>query len=380
MTDNETLETRPDVTGGRQAWPLGKKVLFVIGILVLLVGAVISLRWVIWRFGHATTDAAYVKADMANVAPQVAGKILAIHVKEGQHVRAGDVLLTIDPSQYDRKVAEAEAALAQAEAARDRVRQQLELASRQVPANIRAAQAALDAARTQVAKARANRDHWEKQHARFQRLLEEKAIPRSKFEEVETAWTAAVSDAEAAEAQVALAEARLKEAEAARSRIAEARAGLAEAGKAVERAEEGVRMARLARSWCDLAAPVDGVVARVLADPGDFASPGRPVIGIYDPATRYVEARFEETKLRFLAVGKEVELTIDALPGKRFSGHVLETAPASAAEFALIPRDVTAGEFTKVTQRIPVKIGIDGIQDHPEIVPGLSVEVAVEKR
>ncbi len=379
MNDRESLETRPDVTGERQSWPLGKKILFAIGIVALLVGAVISARWVIWRFGHATTDAAYVKADMANVAPQVAGKVLAIRVEEGHQVHAGDVLLTIDPSQYDRKVAEAEAALAQAEAARERVRQQLELASRQVPAAIRAARAALVAARSQVAKAEANRDHWERQHVRFQRLLAEKAIPRSKFEEVETAWTAAVSDAEAAKAQVALAEARLKEAEASMARIAEARAGLAEAGKAVGRAEEGVRMARLLRSWCDLAAPIDGVVARVLVDPGDFASPGRPVIGLYDPATRHVEARFEETKLRFLKVGKKVDFTIDALPGEHFTGHVFETAPASAAEFALIPRDVTAGEFTKVTQRVPVKIRIDGVEDHPEIVPGLSVEVAVAR-
>ena len=380
MTDNERVETRPEIeSGDRRTWSLGRKIVFVVGLVVLLVGAVISLRWVLWRFGHATTDAAYVKADMANVAPQVAGKILAIRVTEGQRVHAGDVLLRIDPSQYDRKVAETEAALAQAKAARDRVRQQLRLASRQVPAAIRAAQAGLDTARTQVAKAEANRRHWEKQHARFQRLLDEKAIPRSKFEEVVTAWTAAVSDAEAAKAQVSLAEARLKEAQAARAKIAEARAGLAEAEKAVARAEEGVRMARLARSWCDLTAPIEGVVARVLADPGDFASPGRPVIGLYDPATRYVEARFEETKLRFLEVDKKVELTIDALPGKHFTGHVFETAPASAAEFALIPRDITAGEFTKVTQRVPVKIRIDGAEDHPEIVPGLSVEVAVAR-
>jgi len=110
-----------------------------------------------------------------------------------------------------------------------------------------------------------------------------------------------------------------------------------------------------------------------------MATPGRPVIGVYDPASRYVEARFEETKLRHLAVDKGVELRVDRLPGVHLTGRITLLGPASAAEFALIPRDVTAGEFTKVTQRVPVRIAIDDLADHPELVPGLSVEVVVAK-
>ncbi len=379
MSDTERIE-RPEEREPRTPAGRGRRIVIAIGIVALAAGAVVAGRWVIWRFGHATTDAAYVKADIADVAPQVAGRIVAIEVQEGQRVRRGQVLLRIDPSRYDRKVAQAEAALAQARAARDRYARDLDLARRKVPAAIEAARAALAAARTRVAVARANREHWERQHERFRRLLEERAIARSRFEEVETAWTKAVADAEAADAQVRLAEARLAEAEAARATIAKARAGLREAEEAVARAEAALAEARLARSWCDITAPFDGVVARLLAQPGDLATPGRPVVGIYDPATRYVEARFEETKLRFLENGKEVELTIDALPGQRFTGHVELLAPASAAEFALIPRDITAGEFTKVTQRVPVRIRIDDLDRHPEIVPGLSVEVAVARR
>ena len=388
MTDErENLETRPEIPEPERdeadrAVPRrrpGRTILLVLAVAALLAGAVLSIRWVVWRIGHATTDAAYVKADIADVAPQVAGRILAVTVREGQTVHRGDVLLRIDPDQYDRKIAEAEAALAQARAARERVAKQLDLARAQVPAAIDAARAGLASARTKVERAAAARERWERQYHRFQKLLEKRAVSRSRFEQVETAWKAAVADEAAARAGVAVAEARLAEARAARSRIAEARAGLAEADRAVARAEEGVRMARLARSWCDLTAPIDGVVARVMAEPGDFASPGRPVIGLYDPRTRYVEARFEETKLRYIHDGQEVGLRVDALPGKRLTGHVVLTAPASAAEFALIPRDITAGEFTKVTQRVPVRIRIDDLDRYPEIVPGLSVEVAVAR-
>ena len=387
MTDEHDLSTtaageeREAETSGRTVQrSVAQRAAFGIILILLLIAAVFFGKWVVWRFGHATTDAAYVKADIAHVAPQVPGKILSIEVKEGQRVTKGTILLHIDPSEYDRKVGAAQAVLAQAIAAKNRYEHDLELARRKVPAAINAARAGLAMAKTQVAKADANKDHWEKQYARFEKLLKEKAIARSRFEEVRTAWTAAVSGAAAARAQVKLARARLGEAEAARSQIASAASGLAEAEKGVARAREGLRLAKLARSWCDVRAPISGLIARIMVKPGDFATPGRPMLGMYDPATRYVEARFEETKLRYLRDGKKVELTIDALPGKHLTGHVFLMAPASSAEFALIPRDITAGEFTKVTQRVPIKIHIDDIGKYPEIVPGLSVEVAVSKR
>ncbi|NOZ77741.1 MAG: HlyD family secretion protein [Acidobacteria bacterium] len=387
MTDEHDLSTGPAQAAreeegadrGRRR-PLAKRVASGIVLVGLLIAAVFFGKWVVWRFGHVTTDAAYIKADIAHVAPEVPGKILSIEVKEGQRVTKGCVLLRIDPSEYDRKVGEAEAALAQVIAVRDRHVHDLQLARRKVPAVIDAARAGLAAAKTQVAKADANKDHWEKQWARFKRLLHEKAIARSRFEEVRTAWTAAVSGAAAARAEVRLARARLAEAKAARAKIASAASAVAEAEKGIARAREVLSMAKLARSWCDVRAPISGLVARIMVKPGDFATPGRPMVGLYNPATRYVEARFEETKLRYLRDGKRVELTVDALPGTRLTGHVVLMAPASSAEFALIPRDITAGEFTKVTQRVPIKIRIDDIEKYPEIVPGLSVEVAVSKR
>ena len=126
-------------------------------------------------------------------------------------------------------------------------------------------------------------------------------------------------------------------------------------------------------------APISGIVARVLVREGDFASPGRPVLGIYNPQTRYIEARFEETKVRYIKPGKKVSFTVDNNADRELTGKVMFVTPASAAEFALIPRDISAGEFTKVVQRIPVRITIDNLEQHSELVPGMSCEVAIAR-
>jgi membrane fusion protein (multidrug efflux system) len=126
-------------------------------------------------------------------------------------------------------------------------------------------------------------------------------------------------------------------------------------------------------------APFNGIVARVLLREGDYAAPGRPAIAIYSPDTRYIEARFEETKVRHIQPGKEVTFTVDNQPDRTLKGKVVLVTPASAAEFALIPRDISAGEFTKVVQRIPVRIAIDDLRNRPDLVPGLSCEVSIAR-
>lgn len=379
--EHETLENKTEETRDSQDAPrpgLLRKISIALILLGLIIGGIFSLKWVIWRMEHATTNAAFVKADIADVAPEIPGKILSIEVREGQKVQAGDLLLKIDPAQNQRQLEAARAALEQSESEIARRQQDLALASREIPAAVRAAEAALEASRSEQGKAEANLQHWEKQHQRFQRLLKEKAISASKFEEVETAWASARSAVEAVEAQISLREAQLEQAKATRARIGASKAGLKEAESGHSRAEAALKLAQLARSRCQLRAPISGVVARILVDPGDFATPGRPALGIYDPSTLYVEARFEETKLRYLHQDKELQLKIDALPHKVFRGHVAQMAPASSAEFALIPRDITAGEFTKITQRVPIRIALDDPTDL--LLPGLSVEVAVSKR
>lgn len=357
-----------------------QKTVVVLAVMALAAGAVFSGRWLYFRFTHVSTEAAYVKADMAEVAPEVAGRVAEVLVEGGQHVQQGELLVRLERDNLTAGRAQAEAAVRQLE---DRVRRQEALLSRTrktVEASQAAAQAGVEAARAQVQKARAQLEYLEVQEARLQALLQEAAVPKSRYDEVHAGAEAARADLRAALEALHLADAKLKEAHAGQLAVAEAEAGLAEARSGLEQAKAALAQAQWAEGRAEIRAPITGVVARIFLRPGDFAAPGRPVLAMYDPATRYVEARFEETKVRHLQVGQKAQITVDAVPGKKLSGTIRRVTPAAAQEFALIPRDVTAGEFTKVTQRVPVELTIEGLDAHPEVVPGLSVVVSVRKQ
>lgn len=349
-------------------------------LVALIVAAVVwSLRWLHWRFNHVTTDAAYVKADMANLAPEVPGRIIKIEVREGETVPEGRILFRIEPEQLDKQVKLALADVAALEAMRERQRADLAQVETAVPAAVAAARAAREVALRQEAKALANLEHWRLQHGRFTNLYERKSIGKARLDEVQTAFKAAEADYAAAQAQVALAEARLREAEASRSAIVKAHAALKEVEDGIAKAKAAHGIAALNRARCEVKAPFAGVVARILVREGDYAVPGRPVLYLYNPETRYIEARFEETKLRYIQAGKRAAVQVDTLPDRPVTGTVVAVTPAAVAEFALIPRDVSAGEFTKVVQRVPVRIAIDDLKNRPDLVPGLSCEVSIPR-
>ena len=211
MTDTKT-EQPPE----KKASPW-RKIGRIVMVVVVIAALAVSGHWLYWRINHITTDAAYVKADMANVAAEVPGKITAICVTEGQTVQQGQVLLRIDPEQMDRQVNLAQADLAGLSSMKDRARADLDQAQKTIPATIEAAKAATDVARRQQAKAQANLDHWRLMYKRYKELYARQTIGKAKYDEVETAFRSAEADYNTAVAQVSLADARLREAEAARA-------------------------------------------------------------------------------------------------------------------------------------------------------------------
>ncbi len=355
------------------------KIALVVAVLVIVLAW--GGHWLAWRLGHVVTNAGFVKADITLVSPEVPARIEKILVDEGDPVKPGQLLVVLDRASLDDQVKVAEGKVAVMEGKVARYRAKLELARREVPAAIDAARAALEAARKKEDQARAREAYLRRQRERFQGLLDDEAIGRARFDEIDAAWKAAAADLAAARAGVAAAEAQVARAEASRAKIAEAEGALAEAEGGLAAARNALSLARVAREKAEIRAPVGGVVARVFPEPGDLAMPGRPVVAVYDPATLYVEARFEETKLRHLRPGQLVTLELDALPGEPLRGRVRVIHRAAAGEFALIPRDVTAGEFTKLTQRVPVEISfLPEERDRWErLLPGLSVTVAARK-
>jgi len=347
--------------------------------LALIGGAIVSARWLYYRLTHVITDAAYVKADMASVAPEVGGRIVDVMVREGERVAPGQLLVRVEDDDWRHREEQALAKVQEMELQLVRRQAVLERTRVAVKASIDAAEAAFSASRQQLTRAKANLEYLEAQERRMAALVEREVISRAQWDQIHSGAAAARAEVAAAKEQVALAEARLREALAATHTIHEAEAAVRETEAGLEQARAALNQIRWTRGRTEVTSPIQGVVARVFVRTGDFAVPGRPLVALYDPQSRYVEARFEENKVAQLQLGQEAEVTVDALPGLVLRGRIRRIAPAAAQEFALIPRDVTAGEFTKVVQRVPVELEILELQRHPEVVPGLSVVVAVKK-
>ncbi len=410
----------------KHEWSWKRIIQVVLLVAALLVLVPLGARWLHYRFTHSITDNAFVESDLVNVAPLVAGHIAEMLVDDGDAVQTGQLLARIDETDYRRqvelaqagvevtvrdrakavvtaersakeldvKIAIAERDLAIAEDSYQKAQNFLELTTRNIEEGIRAATDGVRSAQATLDKAKQDYD-------RFTKLFEEESVPKAKLDAATMAY-------KTAQANLEITLAKLAQAEAARSRIEIAGHDLQSAEHGVERARKSLELARLghleveedekeiellaaeveaARKALDVAetnlehtrilAPFDGVVAKKFLNAGGFVSPGYPVVSIYDPENLYVTANLEETKLEGVAVGNGVDLDADAF-NPRFRGKVIKIGKATGANFALIPRDNSAGEFTKVVQRVPIKIAIQRDDRWSKLRPGLSVTVGIE--
>ena len=394
------------------------------GIAIAL--AYFGSHWWTYRLSHSITDDAFVEAHIVNVAPEmVSGRIVRFHVEENDRVEPGQVLAEIDPIHYRDQVEQARGKLDLAEAELKRQEAALTKLKKEVPLQIDVAKQTLAAAQTEEARAKdalrlttdevqktideskaavelakANLTLAKQEYDRFTELAAQDATTKRKAEEVTRAH-------DAAKAELRLADARLAKAEAARTRIDVARRDLevsqtlvAKAGKALDLAETGddqirevellvgvkkemVKDAQIARDsaqhefeFTQVRAPFPGVVVKRYRHLGDFASPGVAMLSMYNPDLTYVTANLEEDRLPGVAPGNPVELRLDAF-AEPFRGRVVWIDKSTGAQFALMPRNVVSGEFTKVVQRVPVRIAIEKDDRWPLLRAGLSVRVAI---
>jgi membrane fusion protein (multidrug efflux system) len=383
---------------------------------VLATGGYVAWRALAPREG---TDDAQVSGRVSPVATRVGGTVAAISVADNQAVKAGDVLVELDPRDYQIAVKRAEADLAAAEAASSAARsdvpitastarsglQVAEAATTNADAGLQAADREIEASRAKVVSARARltevqarAKRAEQDLARLQPLAAKDEIPRQQFD-------AATSDKHAADAAVASAEAAVTEAQANLS-VSEARR--AQASGAVTQAQSHARAAatapqqialiearasgadaqvQLARAALDQArlnleratvrAPADGLVSRRTVELGQVVQPGQPLMAVTSLGDVWVTANFKETQLTHMAAGQRAEIEVDAY-GRTYAGHVESISAATGAMFSLLPPDNATGNFVKVVQRIPVKIVLDNAQDTSALLrPGMSVNATV---
>ncbi len=321
--------------------------------------------------GAVSTDAAYVQADSSSVAPKVRGLVSQVLVAHNQAVKRGDPLVRIDPEEFDARVASADADIANAEAAAASARAaliSLDAEQRLAGSNIRAAQTGIAAADAENVRAQADRK-------RYEDLADSGAVAKRDVERFRAAAVGAQSAADRSRAQLSVSQDQAAVTAAKRATLT---ANLAQAEAAVARARAASILARQDQTHTVIVSPIDGVVGDRQAEPGDYVQPGTRLMTIVPMKALYVVANFKETQVARMLPGQEATIKVDALDGKALKGRVESFAPGSGSQFSLLPFEPGTGNFTKIVQRVPVRIRLDpGQAEVARLRPGLSTTVKV---
>ena len=369
---NQTV-ARAAVAGAAELKPkkpfASQKALLAVGAAALLGAA--GAGYILTPKSAESTDAAYVEADSSVVAPRIKGQVMEILVRHNQAVHRGDPLVRIDPEEFDARVASAAAELANTEAAVGSARaalQQLGAEQALAAANVRATQTLIASTDAQSAKAEADRK-------RYDNLVSSGAVARRDADTFRAAAVTAESDA--AHSRAALDVARSQAGVVAAKRPV-LEAALAQAEAAAARAKAALDLAKQDQGWTVIRAPIDGVVGDRQAEAGDYVQPGTRLLTLVPLNAVYVTANFKETQIARMLPGQAARIKVDALPGVTLKGEVDSFAPGSGSQFSLLPFEPGTGNFTKIVQRVPVRIRLDPAQPAlAKLRPGLSTTVTV---
>jgi membrane fusion protein (multidrug efflux system) len=367
-------------------WPWLK---YATPILVLLLAAAVVVTltrdWNAWEGGRIeqVTDDAVVRGDLTPLSTKVAGIVRNVKVSDFQRVHSGDLLAELQDDDYQAQLAQASAAVEAAKAAIENNRRRRELQD----SRIQRALAGIDQARAQVAAAAAGINavqadvvRTRAERTRQEALLASQAATKQRVE-------GAVADEERFAAQAASREADLEQAKTV-LRSNEIAVETERRTKAVLESQDrqliadlhakeaALTVSQVNLGYTKIHAPADGTVGERQVRPGQLVSPGTQVL-TFVAETKWIQANYRETQLTHMKVGDPAEIRIDEYPGQIVRGKVLEIAPASGSQFALLPPDNATGNYTKVVQRIPVKIAIDDATLAAKLRPGLSVVATV---
>ncbi|KQM30195.1 multidrug ABC transporter permease [Sphingomonas sp. Leaf10] len=336
----------------------------VILLLLLVVALVAGIWWYIGYQNHGKymqeTNDATVQADMVTIAPRVSGYVAEVLVRENQDVSAGQPLVRIDPRDARATAAQAEAQIAVAGAQADTAR-----------AQIAEQYAAIDQARAQLAAARSKAAYDAAEVARYRPLAASGAETRQTLAQLEVTARQSADNVRAAEAAVAAQQRRI---------------GSLDAQVAQGRAQGQAARAQLAAASVDvgatqLTAPIGGRIGDRTVTIGQYVQAGTRLMSIVPLDRLYITANFKETQLALMRPGQPVEIHVDALDDVAVKGRVESLAPGTGAQFSLLPPQNATGNFTKITQRVPVRVSIEATPAARRLlVPGLSVTVTVDTR
>jgi membrane fusion protein (multidrug efflux system) len=322
--------------------------------------------------GSESTDAAYLQADSAVVAPRVRGLVAEVLVDHDQAVKSGDPLVRIDPEEFDARVASAQADVQTAQAqvqAAEAAFVTLAADERLAASNVRAAETSIQSADAQSVRAQADR-------VRYDNLITSGAVAKRDADLYRAAAISARSDADHSRAALDVSRNQAASTAARRATLA---AGQAQAQAGLARARAALELARQDQAHAVIRAPMAGVVGDRQVEVGDYVQPGTRLLTLVPVHALYVTANFKETQVSRMLVGQKAVVRVDALPGRSLTGRVESFAPGSGSQFSLLPFEPGTGNFTKIVQRVPVRIALDrGQNGLAHLRPGLSSTVTVK--
>ena len=394
--------------------------------VLLLTAGVFGAKWVSYRYEHSLSRDAFLESDLINVSSYASGDIVEIYVQEQSRVTKGQLLARIDPAIYQHDVDVKRSQLVAAESALRKAEADLAVLVAEVPKRVRIAERRLDiakeaeakavqqlalttedvdkgiaAAKAAVASSKAALVLAEEDYARYRDLYQSGSATQRTFQDATKTHAMAKADVQIAEARLAQVEATRKkvdiaqqELQAARHAILEAEASLelakvgdlnivaakqhvAERYSTVDSAKQILQLAETNLGYTRVVAPYDGIITKKWRHLGDHVRPGDPLFNLYNPELLYVTVHLEETLLENVNLGNHATVQLDAFR-EPFRARVVWIGSATDANFSLIPRDVSSGEFTYVVQRVTTRLALEPDERRPQLKPGLSAHVAIE--
>ena len=373
---------------------------YVILIAVLGVGGYFGVKEVRQRFTHVYEYDARIAGRLITVSSRVAGWVTKIRIDEGDDIAKGQVIVEIDPRESKLLVEQLIARIEGVDAERQRLIAEKKLVDVQTRSRYRTQKSELGTAKAEVAALKPQLKLARTEFARTKSLFTKKIISRKQFDEAQARAQQLSGEHRMAVAQLQAARDKLLEAEAERARLNVLDSEIAK----LEFQKNGL-LAQLARQKLDLSdrnirAPVNGVVDKTFVEVGEYVTPGQRLALVHDPKNIWIEANIKETEVRKLRVGQKVLVSVDAYPGsglidavvkflglkapsddaanKELIGHVITIGNSATSEFALLPSPNPSGNFTKITQRLPVRIAVE--QQGRRLRPGMMVEINVDIR
>ncbi len=357
---------RPPATETPTKTSKKKMIIFGIIAVVIVIALIWGIRTFIYSRGHETTDNAQVDGHIVPVLSKVGGYVTAVLVQDNDSVRNGQTLVRIDDSEYKVKVAQAEADLAAARST---------AGGRQFTGQSQAAVATATgnrfAADAQIQAARANQQKANADLARMRDLVAKQIVSAQQLDAAQAAAASAAADVEALQRQAA----------AAGGAVQNAQAGVRLAQAKLQAEQAALDNAKLQLGYTTLDAPETGTISKKAVELGQLVQPGQTLMSIVADTGTWVTANFKETQLNTMVVGQPVAFEVDAYPGCEAEGKVQSLSGATGARFALLPPDNATGNFTKVVQRLPVRVAITrGCGTNRPLRPGMSIVAHVDTK